>query len=114
MHVVDGTAFIVTPKVFKRYAYEHPLVKMCADAEQLEDWQWVQRQFMRLDVHRRQQDGLHIWTCKIYGPQRQGGQLSGYLFIDPTAVFSVMPNNNPFLQLEREIALSGIGSNKAV
>jgi hypothetical protein len=41
VHVVDGTAFIVTPKVFKRYAFEHPLVKMHAEAEQLEDWQWV-------------------------------------------------------------------------
>jgi hypothetical protein len=70
------------------------------ETEQLEDWQWVQRQFMRLGVHRRKQDGLHIWTCKVYGPQRAGNQLSGYLFLDPKAVFSDVPNNNPFLRLE--------------
>jgi integrating conjugative element relaxase (TIGR03760 family) len=102
VHAVDGTAFIVTPKVFKRYVYEHPLVKMRAEAEQIEDWQWVQRQFMRLGVHRRKQDGLHIWACKVYGPQRPGNQLSGYLFLDPKAIFSDVPGNNPFLRLERE------------
>jgi len=102
VHAVDGTAFIVTPKVFKRYAHEHPIVAIHAEAEQLEDWQWVQRQFMRLGVHRRKNDGLHIWTCKVFGPQRPGRQLSGYLFLAPKAVFSEVPNNNPFLRLEKE------------
>jgi hypothetical protein len=55
---------------------------------------------MRFGVHRRKQDGLHIWTCKVYGPQRTGNQLSGYLFLDPKAIFSDVPNNNPFLRLE--------------
>lgn len=109
VHVVDGTAFIVTPKVFKRYVYEHPLVKMHAEAEQIEDWQWVQRQFMRLGVHRRKQNGLHIWTCKVYEPQRMGKQLSGYLLDDPKAIFSDMPNNNPFLRLERDGSVPGEG-----
>jgi hypothetical protein len=38
----------------------------------------------------------------VYGPQRVGNQLSGYLFLDPKAVFSEVPNNNPFLRLERD------------
>jgi len=102
VHFVDGTAFIVTPVAFMKYAYEHHHVESYAEKDKIPGWQWVQRQFMKLGIHRRKQDGLHIWTCKVYGPQRKGAPLSGYLLTDPSEIFSVVPNNNPFLHLERD------------
>jgi len=47
-------------------------------------------------------------------PQRQCGQLSGYLFIDPTAVFTVVPGNNPFLHLERDDLTPRNGGTEAI
>ena len=41
VHTVAGTAYLVSPGVFQRYAQEHPQVAAVAKQEKLEAWQWV-------------------------------------------------------------------------
>jgi len=53
----------------------------------LADWQWVQKQFERLHLHRKQDSGLNIWTCEVTGP-RKSRRLHGYLLEEPTHVLS--------------------------
>ncbi|ACO78695.1 hypothetical protein AvCA_25110 [Azotobacter vinelandii CA] len=94
------TAFLVSPGVFQRYAQEHPRVASIAKQEQLSDWQWVQRRFERLQLHRKQDSGLDIWTCEVTGP-RKSRRLHGYLLQAPQVLFEETPPNNPYLSFER-------------
>ncbi len=101
VHTVDGTAYLVSPGVFQRYAQEQPQVATLAKADKLEGWQWVQKRFEKLGQHRKQVGGLNIWTCEVTGP-RKSRRLHGYLLTDPTALFSEMPPDNPYLHFEKE------------
>jgi hypothetical protein len=98
VHTVADTAYLVSPGVFERYAQEHPMVAKQAKEAELADWQWVQKRFERLQVHRKQPNGLNIWTCEVTGP-RKSRRLHGYLLSDPERLFSDVPPNNPYLQL---------------
>ncbi len=98
VHTVSDTAYLVSPGVFQRYAQEHPQVSKLAKQENLQDWQWVQKRFERLQLHRKQPSGLNIWTCEVTGP-RKSRKLHGYLLLEPRAIFSDEPLNNPFLKL---------------
>ncbi|EPL2634471.1 MobH family relaxase [Pseudomonas aeruginosa] len=98
VHTVSDTAYLVSPGVFQRYAQEHPQVGKLAKQENLQDWQWVQKRFERLQLHRKQANGLNIWTCEVTGP-RKSRKLHGYLLIEPRAIFSDTLANNPFLKL---------------
>ena len=71
---------------------------MLAKQEQLADWQWVQKRFEKLQLHRKQQNGLNIWTCAVTGP-RKSRRLHGYLLEDPHVLFADLPPNNPYLSL---------------
>ena len=98
-NTVDDTAYLVTPGVFHRYAQEHVQLALEAKAAELKDWQWVQKQFERIHAHRKQINGLNIWTCEVVGP-RKARRLHGYLLTDPGIVFSQQtPPNNPYLKL---------------
>lgn len=99
VHTVADTAYLVSPGVFQRYAQEHPEVRARAKSEQLADWQWVQKQFERLRLHRKQANGLNIWTCEVAGP-RKTRRLHGYLLRDPLAVLPEALPNNPYLRLQ--------------
>ncbi|AUT46352.1 MobH family relaxase [Achromobacter sp. AONIH1] len=99
VHTVGDTAYLVSPGVFQRYAQEHPQVGTLAKLENLQDWQWVQKRFERLQHHRKQPNGLNIWTCEVTGP-RKSRQLHGYLLREPHSLFSEMPPNNPYLSLK--------------
>ncbi|MDA8454343.1 TraI domain-containing protein [Acidovorax sp. GBBC 3334] len=99
VHTVADTAYLVSPGVFQRYAQEHPAVRALAKGEELAEWQWVQRQFERLRLHRKQDNGLNIWTCEVAGP-RKTRRLHGYLLRDPLSVLSQPLANNPFLHLK--------------
>ncbi|HBD38123.1 MAG TPA: relaxase, partial [Cupriavidus sp.] len=57
VHSVDDTAYLVSPGVFQRYAQEHPQLAAIARQEKLEPWQWVQKRFEKLAVHRKQASG---------------------------------------------------------
>ena len=99
VHTVDGTAYLVSPGLFQRYAQEYPQVAERAREENLTDWHWVQRQFERLRLHRRQDNGLNIWTCNVAGP-RKARRLHGYLLANPTWLFDDRPPDNPYLSVQ--------------
>ncbi|WP_349608060.1 MobH family relaxase [Cupriavidus sp. DF5525] len=98
VHTVADTVYLVSPCVFQRYAQEHPKTAFLAKQNQVADWQWVQKRFEKLQLHRKQQAGLNIWTCTVKGP-RKSRRLHGYLLEDPRVLFSDMPPNNPYLSL---------------
>lgn len=98
VHTVADTAFLVTPGLFQRYAQEHPELATQAKKEKTEGWQWAQKMFERLKMHKKQQNGLNIWTCEVAGP-RKSRHLHGYLLNDATVLFGDVPPNNPYLRL---------------
>ncbi|TFY92846.1 relaxase [Pseudomonas nabeulensis] len=97
VHTVDGTVYLVSPGVFQRYAQEHPQTAALAKQDAVADWQWVQKRFEKLLVHRKQNSGLNIWTCEVTGP-RKTRRLHGYLLEDPKYLFDEVPPNNPYLR----------------
>ena len=101
VHSVAGTAYLVSPGVFQRYAQEHLQIAALAKPENLEGWQWVQKRFEKLSLHRKQASGLNIWTCEVTGP-RKSRRLHGYLLSAPEALFQEMPPDNPYLRLLTE------------
>jgi integrating conjugative element relaxase (TIGR03760 family) len=100
VHTVADTVYLVSPGVFQRYAQEHPKTAFLARQDQVADWQWVQKRFEKLQLHRKQQNGLNIWTCDVTGP-RKSRRLHGYLLDNPRVLFTDMPPNNPYLSLSR-------------
>jgi hypothetical protein len=98
IHVVDGTAFLVSPSIFQRYMQEHPDLAQKARAENVSEWQWIQKRFEKLKVHRKQNNGLNIWICDVTGPRRSR-TLHGYLLKDGHRLFADMPPDNPYLKL---------------
>ncbi|HMM50174.1 MAG TPA: MobH family relaxase [Burkholderiaceae bacterium] len=101
VHTVAGTAYLVSPGVFQRYAQEHIQVATLVRQENIEGWQWVQKRFEKLGQHRKQPSGLNIWTCDVTGP-RKTRRLHGYLLTTPDALFSELPPDNPYLSLANE------------
>ncbi|MGE7965131.1 MobH family relaxase [Pseudomonas sp. NPDC089918] len=99
IHTVGCSVFLVTPGLFQRYAQEFPGVSWGSDQE-MEQWRWVQKQFEKLKVHRKRDNGLNIWTCQVQGPRKRT-TLKGYLVEDPKLFFELMPLDNPFLKIEK-------------
>jgi Putative helicase/Putative conjugal transfer nickase/helicase TraI C-term len=100
VHTVDGTAYLVTPGIFRRYADEHPSGADVGRSQEQTGWEIVQKAFERLRIHRKQANGLNIWTCQVAGPRRTR-RLHGYLLVDGRAAFMSMPSDNPYLTLDR-------------
>ncbi|MFG1304652.1 MobH family relaxase [Xanthobacter autotrophicus] len=98
VHTVADTVYLVSPGLFQRYAQEHPKTAFLAKQDTIADWQWVQKRFEKLQLHRKQGNGLNIWTCEVTGP-RKSRRLHGYLLNDPNSLFDDMPPNNPYLSL---------------
>lgn len=98
VHTVSGTAYLVSPGVFQRYAQEHPQVDALARQEQQQDWQWVQKRFEKLQLHVKHPNGLNIWTCEVTGP-RKSRRLHGYLLENSSLLFPETPPGNPYLSL---------------
>lgn len=98
VHTVDGTAFLVSPGIFQRYIQEHPEITRTTKQEGVTDWVWVQKKFEKLRLHRKQHNGLNIWTCEVTGP-RKTRRLHGYLLSDSRTLFTEQPFDNPFLKL---------------
>lgn len=102
VHTVSGTAYLVSPGVFQRYAQEHPRVAILAKQHGMADWQWVQKRFEKLQLHRKQDSGLNIWTCDVQGP-RKTRRLHGYLLVQASALFEDLPPNNPYLSIRQSV-----------
>lgn len=96
IHTVNDTFFLVSPGIFQRYAAEHP--ELVGRDTASDTWRWVQRQFEKLEVHKRQPNGQNIWTCVVKG-RRKSGSLNGYLLQNGISIASAVPNNNPHLIL---------------
>ncbi|WP_010427609.1 MobH family relaxase [Enterobacter mori] len=98
VHTVTDTVYLVSPGLFQRYAQEHPKTAFLAKQENIADWQWIQKRFEKLQLHRKQDNGLNIWTCNVTGP-RKSRRLHGYLLADPARLFDEIPPDNPYLNL---------------
>ncbi|KIF08904.1 MobH family relaxase [Xanthomonas citri] len=98
VHIVADAVYLVSPGVFQRYAQEHPQIADYAKREEIADWQWAQKRFEKLHLHRKQANGLNIWTCEVTGP-RKSRRLHGYLLERWQGVFGELPPNNPYLTL---------------
>lgn len=99
IHTVCGSVFLVTPGLFQRYAQEFPGISQDADQE-IEEWRWVQKQFEKLKVHKKRDNGLNIWACQVQGPRKKT-TLKGYLIEEPKLLFDLIPSDNPFLSIEK-------------
>ena len=102
VHTVAGTAFLVSPGLFQRYAREHPEVAHAAQPKGAGDWQWVQKQFERLHLHRRHRDGRNIWTCEVAGPRRRR-RVHGYLLTEPDTLLENALPDNPYLRVIADV-----------
>ena len=100
IHTVSGSVFLVTPGLFQRYAQEFPGLSQGTD-QQLEEWRWVQKQFEKLKVHRKRENGLNIWACHVQGPRKKT-ILKGYLIEEHKLFFELTPPDNPFLTIEKD------------
>ncbi|WP_423357442.1 MobH family relaxase [Pseudomonas citronellolis] len=100
VHTVNDTVFLVSPGLFQRYAQEHPQTASLAKQDQVADWQWVQKRFEKLQLHRKQEGGLNIWICEVTGP-RKSRRLYGYLLQNSNYLFGELPPNNPYLSLSK-------------
>lgn len=98
IHTVSGTLFLVTPGLFQRYVQEFPGISMGADSQGAE-WRWVQKQFEKLKIHKKRENGLNIWICNVQGPRKKS-TLKGYLIGESTLLLPSMPPNNPFLAVD--------------
>ncbi|WP_313025579.1 MobH family relaxase [Pseudomonas lopnurensis] len=102
VHTVAGTAFIVTPGVFQRFVMEHPSRINAGDGhKESELWKEVQKQFQKLRLHKKTDNGLNIWKCSVIGQQKARSHLQGYLLNNPAILFDSVPPDNPFLRLEQ-------------
>ena len=101
VHTVADTVFLVSPGVFQRYAQEHPQIASWAKENQQQDWPWIQKRFEKLQLHRKQPNGLNIWTCEVTGP-RKSRRLHGYLLQCPSNLFDEIPPNNPYLTVSAD------------
>ena len=101
IHTVDGSVFLVTPGLFQRYVQEFPGIAKNSGQE-IEEWRWVQKQFEKLKVHRKRDNGLNIWVCQVEGPRKKG-KLQGYLLEKPKLLFEAtpVPSDNIFLKIEQ-------------
>ncbi|WP_338797369.1 MobH family relaxase [Pseudomonas monteilii] len=99
VHTVSDTVYLISPGIFQRYAQEHPNIGPLAKDAALQNWQWVQKRFEKLGLHRKQPSGLNIRTCEVMGP-RKTRQVHGYLLEDPSHIFDAVPPNNPYLSLK--------------
>lgn len=97
IHTVSGTVFLVTPGLFQRYVQEFPGISQSANQE-VEEWRWVQKQFEKLKIHRKRDDGLNIWACQVQGPRKKT-ILKGYLIEESKLLFESIPPDNPFLKI---------------
>ena len=100
IHTVSGSVFLVTPGLFQRYAQEFPGLSQGTDQE-VEEWRWVQKQFEKLKVHRKRDNGLNIWACHVHGPRKKT-ILKGYLIEEPKLFFELTPPDNTFLTIEKD------------
>ncbi|MCI7352545.1 MAG: DNA-binding domain-containing protein, partial [[Actinobacillus] rossii] len=99
IHIVDDHLFLVTPNIFKSYAIE-----ITGNTEN-SDWELVQKEFQKLELHKRQyikeeNDSRNIWMCSVMG-QNKTSLLNGYLLPNVKEyIGSKLALNNHWLKLK--------------
>jgi integrating conjugative element relaxase (TIGR03760 family) len=101
VHTVADTVYLISPGIFQRYAQENPAIVTYTKQEHVADWQWIQKRFEKLSLHRKQENGLNLWNCEVAGP-RKSHRLHGYLLKDPKCLFDDAPPNNPHLSIVQD------------
>lgn len=91
VHIVDGTYFLVSPGIFKRYS-----AKVLGDGAR---WKSVQTRFQKLGLHLRE-DNKNIHQVIVDGPNKQS-RLQGYLIKEAALITKKRPVNNRLLTLEK-------------
>ena len=98
VHSVEDTLFLVTPGIFQRYAKAFPHFACISKRQGQSDWEWVQRRFGKMKLHRIQANGRCIWTCELSGARRTRF-LHGYFLKKHYGLISDSSSNNPNLKL---------------
>ncbi len=98
VHTVANTIYMVSPGIFVRYAQEFPQVQQLAREQDIPEWRWAQKEFEHLKLHKKQPNGLNIWTCIVKGPHKTR-QVHGYLFEKPELILTEIAFNNPYLSI---------------
>ena len=98
VHSVEDTLFLVTPGIFQRYAKAFPHLATISNRQRQPDWEWVQRRFGKMKLHRIQANGRCIWTCELSGARRTRF-LHGYLLKKHYGLISDSSLNNPNLKV---------------
>lgn len=98
LHTVDGTLFLVSPGIFRRYLHEHPEIAKHGQGGESNEWQALQKQFEQLGLHRKRENDLNLWTCEVCGPPPIK-RLHGYLLLQPERVIGEVAFDNPYLRL---------------
>ncbi|MCK2121152.1 DNA-binding domain-containing protein, partial [Pseudomonas sp. PNPG3] len=96
IHAVNGTFFLVTPSIFKRYATEQ--LKYANGNSGNDGWRSIQRSFEKMSLHVKRANGENIWTCKVEGPSKSSS-LNGYLLRKPDSISTDIYPDNKFLAL---------------
>lgn len=92
VHMVDGTYFLVSPGIFKRFC-----LKVLKNEDQ---WKEVQNRFQKLGVHKKM-NRQNIQSVSVQGPNKKSGVLRGYLIADPHSVSKKVPYDNWVLTLNK-------------
>ncbi|MCE8014381.1 MobH family relaxase [Billgrantia desiderata] len=85
IHVVDGRYFLVSPRIFKRFAHQ-----TMGDESA---WESVQKRWERLKLHDCPEPGRNLHQVSVQGPNRKGRTLSGYLLKSSSHVTPRLPDN---------------------
>jgi len=102
IHLIDGRALLVSPKIFQKFCLEYPETAKFKHGTEDTTWHWVQKGFMSLKQHHLQYNGLAIWNCTLQTMSKRGKLtsciLKGFL-IDSALIFDTPPPNNPAVRL---------------
>lgn len=102
LHLIEEKLFIVSPGIFKRFYYEYPELEKLLANNSKEQWKIIQSSFEKLKLHLKRADDLNIWQCQVAGPRKKGQIIKGYLLEAQPFFKEFIPNNNPFIKLNKE------------
>lgn len=92
VHMVDGAALLVSPGIFILYVKS-------TTGQTGDEWRQLQKDFQKLQLHRRSRDGVNIWDIEVRGPRRTRN-VKGFLLDNPAEIFgSAVPEDNPYLSI---------------
>lgn len=108
VHVVEDTLFLVTPGIFRRYAQEHPDLNEIAKKKRQLGWEWIQKRFGEMKLHRKSECGLNFCTYELRVDHKKR-RLHGYLLKSHYGLVNDMVLNNPNLAPAEPRKPNGLG-----